>query len=222
MNFKKLLWTAIVLVLASVAPLIFPAAQAGYGNLSDFAVWLLLPAIALLLVISGVLWRKEPSLGHAIVWGAAAGALATVSLEIVREIGFHLDYMPGDMPELMGVLLMNRFALGPSLISNIAGWAYHFWNGASFGIIYILIFGTRRRWIAVAFGLAIGIGFMMSPVVTSLGVGFFGLRYSYGFPATVLLAHLAFGSTLGFLAQRFASTQASALAQAIFATSSAG
>jgi hypothetical protein len=221
MNLKKLVWIAIALALASVAPLIFPAAQAGYGNLESFALWFLLPAIGVLVVLSLALWRRDSSLGRAIVLGAAAGALATVALEIVREIGFHMGYMPGDLPELMGVLLLNRFALGPSVASNIAGWAYHFWNGASFGIIYTLIFGTRRRWVAVAYGLAVGTGFMLSPVVATMGVGFFGLQFSIGFPVTVYLAHLAFGASLGFLAQRFLSAQPSTLIRALFATAHA-
>jgi hypothetical protein len=66
-----------------------------------------------------------------------------------------------------------------------------------------VLFGTRRRWLGAVYGLAVGIGFMVSPVVISLGVGYFGLQFSYGFPATVLLAHLAFGTTLGILARRF-------------------
>jgi len=32
----------------------------------------------------------------------------------------------------MGVLLLDRFALGPSALSDIAGFSYHFWNGAAF------------------------------------------------------------------------------------------
>lgn len=217
MNIKKLVWVGIALALAAVGPNIFPAAEAGYGNLEQFALWFLLPSIGLLLVLSLALWRREPSLTRAVVLGAAAGALATVALEIVREIGFHTGGMPGDMPELMGVLLLNRFALGPSVASNIAGWAYHFWNGACFGIIYTLIFGTRRRWVAILYGLAVGTGFMLSPVVTALGVGFFGLQYSIGFPVTVYLAHLAFGASLGFLAKRFTSAQPSTLVAAFCA-----
>lgn len=75
----------------------------------------------------------------------------------------------------------------------------------------MILFGSRRRWVGAVFGTAIGIGFMLSPVVTSLGVGYFGLQYSPGFPATVLLAHLAFGAALGFLAARFSRSQPSVL-----------
>src|SRR5260370_40217211 len=85
----------------------------------------------------------------------------------------------------------------------MAGWAFHFWNGASFGLIYVLVFGTCRRWMGAIFGLLLGFGFMFSPVVSALGVGFMGLEFSKGFPVTVTLAHAAFGSVLGWLASEW-------------------
>ena len=207
---KKMAWIVVVLLLANVGPLIFPVAESGHGNLSEMAKHYLLPSIALLAVVTVVLRRSDLNLSRLIAWGALAGALATISLEVVRLIGFHFDFMPGNLPRLMGVLLLDRFMLGPSTTSDIAGWAYHFWNGAAFGIIYTVLLGTRRRWLGVLYVIAVGIGFMVSPVVVALGVGFFGLQYSFGFPATVLLAHLAFGITLGILARRFAGSEESA------------
>jgi hypothetical protein len=166
-----------------------------------------LPSIVFLAAIAVFARRGEAWLSRTIVLGALAGAIATVALEIVRLVGFYFDYMPGNLPRLMGVLLLDRFALGPSPASDIAGWTYHFWNGASLGIIYSLMLGTRRRWLGGIFGLAVGLGFLVSPVVISLGVGYFGLQYSYGFPITVLLAHLAFGGALGVLSYRLMGPQ---------------
>jgi hypothetical protein len=197
----QLFWLAVVLLLALVGPLIFPAAQAGYGSMPVLATRVLLPAIGGLVLLSVLLWRSHRVISKVIVLGAAAGAFATLPLEVVRLIGFHYGYMPGNLPRLMGVLLLNRLAQGPSPASDIAGWAYHFWNGASFGILFVALFGARRRSLAVLYGIAIGVGFMLSPVVASLGVGFFGLEFSRGFPVTVLTAHFAFGGTLGVLAR---------------------
>jgi hypothetical protein len=206
---KRALSLIVVLLLAATGPNIFPAAQAGHGSLHLLAMRLLLPSLFILAVLVAVFRKAQPELSRAILFGAASGALATIPLEIVRLIGFHFDFMPGNLPQLMGVLLLDRFAEGPSLMSNLAGWAYHFWNGAAFGIIYTTLIGTKRRWIGALYGVALGFGFMVSPVVTSLGVGFFGLQFSYGFPVTVVLAHLAFGGTLGWLAHRFLNGQAS-------------
>jgi hypothetical protein len=143
--------------------------------------------------------RRAPAcrdLSGAVRGGLWAGALATVALEAVRYSGFRLGFMPGNLPELMGVLLLDRFALGPSLASNLAGFAYHFYNGAAFGVIFALLIGHRSRYWAVPYGVAIGLGFLVSPVVQSLGVGLFGRDFGWQFAATVLTAHAAFGAAL--------------------------
>ncbi len=212
---KTIFLTLFTLALVAVGPLIFPIAQSGHGNLATLASNALLPSIVFLVAVAVFARRGEAWLSRTIVRGALAGAIATVALEIVRLAGFHFGYMPGNLPRLMGVLLLDRFAQGPSLASDIAGWAYHFWNGACFGIIYSLVLGTRRRWAGMIFGLAIGLGFLVSPVVISLGVGYFGLEYSYGFPITVLLAHLAFGGALGVLSYAFLGPQIDRLISAL-------
>lgn len=214
----QLLLTAVVLLLASVGPLIFPAAQDGYGSMPVFSTRVLLPAIGGLALLSALLRSSHRAIARAIVLGAAAGAIATLPLEAVRLIGFHYGYMPGNLPRLMGVLLLNRFAEGPSLSSDIAGWAYHFWNGASFGILFVTLFGARRRWLAAIYGLAVGVGFLLSPVVASLGVGFFGLEFSRGFPVTALTAHLAFGGALGVLTRMVLGKQPSLVWNALSET----
>lgn len=197
----------LTLLMASVAPNIFPAAEAGYGNMSVFAKEFLIPSI-IGLVIIGLLTRKShPAIARSIGWGGLGGGIATGALEAVRIVGFHLGYMPGSLPKLMGVLLLNRFMLGPDLASNLAGWGYHFWNGAVFGIIFVMLIGTRRVWAGVLYGLAIGTGFMLSPVVRALGVGYFGLQFSPGFPVVVYLAHVAYGLALGLLARQFLGPQ---------------
>jgi hypothetical protein len=131
--------------------------------------------------------------------GAAAGEVATLALEAVRYSGFRVGFMPGNLPALMGVLLLNRFALGPSTASTIVGFVYHFWNGACFGIVFALLKGRlSNRW-AFPYGLAVGLGFLVSPVVQALGVGLFGIDFGWHFAATVLTAHAAFGAALGTL-----------------------
>jgi hypothetical protein len=198
---KRALTILWILTLASVSPLIFPIAESGRSSLDVLAKLALLPSGALLLATVGMLYRVDDSLARISAVGLAAGAIATVALEAIRLPGFWLGFMPGNLPRLMGVLLLNQFSAGPSLRSDIAGWAYHFWNGASFGLIYVLVVGTCRRWVAAAFGVLLGVGFMFSPVVSALGVGFLGLEFSKAFPLTVTLAHAAFGLALGWVAE---------------------
>lgn len=187
-------------LLASGGPVAFPLAQMGYAPLQRLAFLLILPSACLLLAILGFLeLRGHGDVGWTVRSGLVAGAIATIALEAVRYTGFRLGFMPGNLPELMGVLLLNRFALGPSAASSVAGFAYHYWNGAAFGAIFAALFMGRSRWWAIPYGLAIGLGFLASPVVQSLGVGLFGKDFGWRFAATVLTAHAAYGAALGAL-----------------------
>jgi hypothetical protein len=200
---RRMITIVVLLGAASVSPLIFPLAESGRSTMDTLAKLSLLPSIALIGIVWGFLYHRDDPLARPVAVGLAAGAVATIALEAVRLPGFWLGFMPGNLPRLMGVLLLNQFATGPTLASDIAGWAYHFWNGASFGLIYVLVFGTCRRCAGAIYGVLLGFGFMLSPVVSALGVGFLGLEFSKGFPVTVTLAHAAFGGVLGWLTSRW-------------------
>jgi hypothetical protein len=196
---KKLLITFILLVLASISPNLFPAAQAGMASFPSLITKFLFPSAALIffvIIISNFL--KYTDVLHLAINGILAGIIATVALEIFRESGFRLEMMPGDLPRLMGVLILNQFASGPDIWSDLAGWFYHFWNGAVFGLIFSLLLGQSKIWQGLVYGLLIGTGFMISPVVKSLGIGLFGVDFKdgYQFALTVTISHAAFGLVL--------------------------
>jgi hypothetical protein len=193
---------AFIILFASVAPLVFPIAQLGYASLHNLALTALLPSVAALAALWLGLRRRRPGLADIISRGAVAGALSTVALEAFRYPGFRLGFMPGNLPQLMGVLLLDLFALGPSIWSDLAGFAYHFLNGAAFGVIFLAVTPSRSIVLATAYGVAVGLGFLVSPVVQSLGIGLFGRDFGWQFAATVLSAHLAFGVALGLLVRR--------------------
>lgn len=211
---KRIMTILVLLAAASVSPLIVPVAESGRSTMDALAKFALLPSIAVIGIIWGTLRRRDDSLARLVAVGMAAGAVATIALEAIRLPGFWLGFMPGNLPRLMGVLLLNQFATGPTLASDIAGWAYHFWNGVSFGLIYVLVFGTCRRWVGAVYGVLLGLGFMLSPVVSALGVGFLGLEFSKGFPVTVTLAHAAFGGVLGWVSARWLGFEASPVCDA--------
>lgn len=193
-----------VLAAASVLPLMFVVAAAGYSTMHDLAIEALLPAvdaIALtILVARAAQWRRLPASVFAGLW---IGAIATIGLEVVRIVGFRVFHaMPDFLPMLMGVLLANRFMEGPNVFSDIGGWADHFWSGASFAMIYLLVLGRERWWIGVIYSLLIAVVFMASPVVVVTGAGHFGSDVGSDFPAIVLPAHVAYGGLLGWLGGR--------------------
>lgn len=200
---EGLLLALVALGLAGISPNLFPLAQAGYAKMSTTVPDLLVPAVVLLAVVVIVArTRGHATLSGRILKGAAAGLIATVALEAVRITSFHLGGMPGDMPRLLGVLITDRFMAGPSHASDVLGYLYHFWNGASFGIIYAILLGGRSvRW-AVGYALLIGVGFLLSPAVKSMGVGFMA-SHMPAMQLTVVVAHLAFGTVLGVLARRW-------------------
>jgi hypothetical protein len=203
MNIKviKLFFTFILLGLAAISPNLFPAAQAGMASFPSLISKFLFPSIALIfitIIIAKLLKYKD--IVRLAINGIVAGIISTVALEIFRESGFRLGMMPGDLPRLMGVLILNQFASGPDIWSDLAGWAYHFWNGAAFGLIFSLLLGQSKSCQGIFYGLLVGVGFMISPVVKSLGIGLFGLDFKkgYEFVTTVTVAHIAYGFTLSF------------------------
>ncbi len=205
-NIIKLLITFILVGLAAISPNLFVAAQAGIAPFSSLAIQFLIPSVALiLLVIIFSKYLKYTDIFRLAVNGILAGIIATVALEIFRESGFRLGMMPGDLPRLMGVLLLNQFSSGPDIWSDLAGWSYHAWNGAAFGLIFSLVLGQSKIWLGLLYGILIGFVFMISPVVKSLGIGLFGIDFKdgYQFALTVTIAHAAFGLALSFLLMKW-------------------
>ncbi|MFQ5460623.1 MAG: DUF6789 family protein, partial [Anaerolineae bacterium] len=92
---------------------------------------------------------------------------------------------------------------GPAAASLLAGYGYHFLNGASFGLLYTVL-GGRPRWQwGVVWGLIIELAMMTFPPMLMMGSGFFGLNAGLGVLGTTLLAHVAFGLVLGLLVERW-------------------
>lgn len=86
----------------------------------------------------------------------------------------------------------------------IGGALWHFWNGATFGIVYALFVGKGRWWYGLIWGFVVEIGMMLAPWLIMM-MGPFGVKYLDGYNIFVmtLIAHLAFGAVLGILIQRF-------------------
>jgi len=199
----ELFASLLILASAGLSPNIFVAAQAGIADMKVMGLWLLLPAIAVLLaalLLARV--RGYTRLVNRVLAGAASGIVATMGLEAVRMYSFHHGGMPGDLPRLMGVLLTDQFMMGPSLFSDFMGYAYHYWNGISFGIIFAVFLGRKTVFWGVAYGVIIGTVFLMSPPVDALGIGFMG-KDMPTMPLTVYIAHLAYGGILGWLCHRW-------------------
>ncbi len=200
---EEIILSLVVLAAAGVAPNLFPVAQAGYGKLSVLAVSLLVPSLVIIaLVFITARIRVHRRLVNRLLAGVGAGLIATLALEAVRISSFRLGGMPGDLPRLLGVLLTDRFMLGPSRLSDFLGYGYHFWNGASFGMIFAVLLGRRGIGWGLGYGVLIGLGFLASPAVKAMGVGFMAFQMP-AMQLTVVIAHLAFGLLLAVLTRRW-------------------
>jgi len=202
----ELALTAGALTVAAVGPnvLVF-ALTPGMPAMPVLVRYALVPS----LLLFGVVWTTAARLDQRRVanriWvGLWVGAATTGVLDAIRLTGFQFGWMPGNMPRMFGVLILDRMALGPSLGSDILGYLYHYWVGACFGLTYTLLLGRFRWWGGLVWGLIIEVGMMVTPpMVVAMDTGYFGVKFGPGLFATSLVAHVAYGVALGLLAERY-------------------
>ncbi len=153
----------------------------------------------------------------------AAGAVASFALEAIRIPGYMLTkWLPMDsMISVPGLLLTEKISslaevknviMQSGVAMNLyhapidvfmVGALCHFWNGATFGIIYALIIGKGRWWYGMIWAFIIEIVMMLAPYLIMMK-GPFGIEHMDGYNLFVmtLIAHLAFGAVLGILVQK--------------------
>lgn len=177
----------------------------GMPEMPVLSRYALVPSILLLLFIFIVSWKKGfIRLTNRIWTGIWAGAVATGVLDVVRLTGFYLDLMPGNMPRMFGVLILDTMAEGPTPFSDFIGYFYHYWVGACFGLTLTLICGKVRWWAGLIWGLVIEIGMMITPpMVIAMDTGYFGLKFGAGLLIVSLIAHIVYGIVLGMLVERY-------------------
>lgn len=96
--------------------------------------WILLPSFLVLGAVTIYSRRHYPGLANRIIVGLVAGAVATIALDVFRLAGVRLAYMPADVPAMFGKMIVGP--KGPQTTNLLAGYVYHFINGASFGLLY--------------------------------------------------------------------------------------
>ena len=86
--------------------------------------------------------------------------------------------------------------------AHIAGWAYHFWNGISFGIIFVMLAGGARFYYALVWALA-----LETATVTIYPNVFDISRSDWMFVAVSFIGHAVYGLTLGVLGREWLTHQ---------------
>jgi hypothetical protein len=209
-------WTpagrAIVFALAATSIVCLLAEFYGVGTMRFFVCWVLLPACVALAALAILdARRNDGRLARMVVLGTLAGLLAAVAYDLFRvpfvwSREWHLDAV---IPPLKLFKVFPRFGAmifgqpieqpNYSIAAQTAGWAYHFSNGATFGVMYLAMIGNalRRHWSwAVVMAVGLELGMLLTPYP-----GVFGIHLTPTFIAVTLSAHLVFGIALGLLSR---------------------
>jgi len=220
----ELALTIIVIILSGVSAslLIFsPLDIIPYATFRDIAI---IPSVIAIFAIGILVRSKFPHLSNRLFVGMVAGAVASFALEAIRIPSYMVTkWIPMDsmislpglfltekissLSEVKQVIMQSGVAMNlyhAPLDAFMAGALWHFWNGATFGIVYALFIGKGKWWYGIIWAVIIEIGMMLAPYLIIMK-GPFGIEHMDGYNIFVitLIAHIAFGAVLGILVQRW-------------------
>jgi hypothetical protein len=76
---------------------------------------------------------------------------------------------------MFGAMILGQEPAGPTPAGHLIGWAYHFSNGMTFGVMYVALLGARpwqRHWLwGVAFACVLELGMLFTPYPARFGIG---------------------------------------------------
>ena len=181
-----------------------------------FTLAILCPSMVILMALA-ILDRSRGNgqLGRAVFIGLAAGLLAAVTYDI-----FRLPFVFANEWGLAAVIPpMNLFKAFPrfgamilgqpieqanySTAATLIGWAYHFSNGATFGVMYLAVIGdgSKRHWAwAVLMAVGLELGMLLTPYPRV-----FQIAVTWAFVVVTMAAHATFGVGLGLAVKALAS-----------------
>ena len=193
------LLTAIAFVCASVSILALLLHVNGFLPMYFLVDVLAAPSLVLLLLLGIYAARINAGvfLDRLIVgaWGGIAATLAYDAIRLAIRASNLITFNPFQTHPAFGRLITGLPETDMTAI--LVGWAYHFWNGFGFGIMYTLIAGNARWYYALVWAMFLEIGWL-----TALP-GTFQLRMSPEVVAVSFIGHGAYGVVLGLIAQRF-------------------
>jgi hypothetical protein len=217
---RRNLWSpagrAVVFALAASSIACLLADFYGLCPMRTFTQFIFLPAL-LALAALGVADRAcgDCGLWRGLMIGVASGLLAAIAYDVFR--------LPFVFAKAWGidsiVAPLNLFKVFPAFGAMILGqptepthyspaahwigWAYHFSNGMTFGVMFVAMLGevSKSRWMwGVAMAVGLELGMLLTPYPTV-----FGIPVTATFVCATLAAHVIFGVVMGLSAQWLAS-----------------
>jgi hypothetical protein len=187
----------------------------GLCSMRSFTFLVFLPAMVLLVALAAVdCALGTQTLCRAVMMGLAGGIVAAIAYDLFRLPFVFSSFLGLErvVPHLplfkvfpqFGAMILGQERAQPSygLAAELVGWAYHFSNGATLGVMYLALVGdaTRRHWAwAVLLAVGLELGMLLTPYPNV-----FGIRVSPTFIAVTLAAHLIFGIVLGLVVRAMA------------------
>jgi hypothetical protein len=210
-DFWSLPFRLVVFVLAATSIWSLLIEFFGWWSMRSFTLFVSLPA---LLILFGVA-LADRALGTHRLWraallGATAGLFAAGAYDVFRLPFVYAESLGVQhvLPALKLFKVFPRFgamilsqpleqtAYPPS--AQLIGWAYHFSNRLTFGIIYVALIGdaSKRHWAwAIVFAVGLELAMLLTPYPA-----FFHIPLTPKFVVVTLAAHLVFGIVMGLAA----------------------
>jgi len=177
-----------------------------------FTLAIFIPALIILAVWTGFDAVRVHRIFVPVMIGAVSGLLAAVSYDI-----FRLPFVFSKQWGLTGIVpALNLYKVFPAfgamilgqpypqaeyqLSAELLGWAYHFSNGLTFGVMYLAMVGNplKRHWAwAVVFAVGLELAMLFTPYPKA-----FGIPVTSTFVWATLTAHLIFGVAMGLISRR--------------------
>jgi hypothetical protein len=219
MQFLRWSFPGRILVFVLAATSIWCLLSEFYGlcSMRLFTLAILFPATAGLIGVA-IFDRLngDRKLFRAVLIGAVAGFVATCAYDLFR-LPFVVAAIDNTGPDWLRLPLFKVFPrfgamiLGEpfdatmtdsqfSLAAHLIGWAYHFSNGITFGVMYMALIGdaTKRSWWwAVVLAVGLELGMLLTPYTS-----YFGIHPTMKFVVVTFAAHAVFGVVLGVLRSR--------------------
>lgn len=211
MNAREISQRLLVWALASMSFACLLGQFYGWWTMRAFACWVMLPCGAALTVLARPkyfprsLTRGFDARG-AILQGALGGLIAAVAYDV-----FRLPFVLAGFPLFKVFPEFGRLLLGPNASNwaiQIAGWSYHFSNGAALGIMFAAMLPARMTKAQIIVAGAVWAMLVEAILLLTPYRSFFRiLMPAATFLALTASAHLVFGLSLGAFLGRQARAQ---------------
>lgn len=211
MNAREIPERLLVWALASMSFACLLGQFYGWWSMKAFACWVLLPSVAVLALLARPKYFPRSLVGGfeargAILQGAMGGLIAAVAYDV-----FRLPFVMAGFPLFKVFPEFGRLLLGPNASNwaiQIAGWSYHFSNGAALGIMFAAMLPARmskaRMVVAgAAWAMLVEAILLLTPYRSFFRI----LMPAATFLALTASAHLIFGLSLGAFFSRQTSTR---------------